>query len=118
MNNLLQDVRFAFRQLGRSPAFTFTAIAILTLAIAANVIVFGVFQALILRPLDLPEAERVMQLARTSQTYPLFSYPEVRDVRDNNTVFSSVAAYIMLGFAASQVRRALLVDPAQLLREE
>ena len=54
MNNLLQDLRFAFRQLRRSPAFAFTGITILTLAIAANVIVFGVLQALILRPLDLP----------------------------------------------------------------
>jgi len=108
MNNLLQDLRFAFRQLSRSPAFAFTGITILTLAIAANVIVFGVFQALILRPLDLPEADRVMQLGRTSQTYPLLSYPEVRDVRDNNTVFSSVAAYIMLsvGLEVDNVSRA------------
>jgi predicted permease len=96
MNNLLQDLRFAFRQLHRSPAFAFTGITILTLAIAANVIVFGVLQALILRPLNLPHPDRVMQLARTSQDYPVFSYPEVRDVRDDNTVFSSVAAHIML----------------------
>jgi predicted permease len=96
MNNLLQDVRFAFRQLRRSPAFAFTGITVLTLAIAANVIVFGVLQALILRPLELPQPDRVMQLARTSQAYPVFSYPEVRDVRDNNSVFSSVAAYTML----------------------
>lgn len=96
MNNLVQDLRFAFRQLRRSPAFAFTGITILTLAIAANVIVFGVLQALILRPLELPQPDRVMQLGRTSQTYPVFSYPEVRDVRDDNTVFSNVAAYIML----------------------
>ncbi len=96
MNNLLQDVRFAFRQLRRSPAFAFTGITILTLAIAANVIVFGGLQALILRPVELPQPDRVMQLARTSQTYPVFSYPEVRDVRDKNSVFSSVAAYTML----------------------
>jgi predicted permease len=96
MNNLLQDLRFAFRQLRRSPAFAFTGITILTLAIAANVIVFGVLQGLILRPLELPQPDRVMQLGRTSQTYPVFSYPEVRDVRDDNTVFSNVAAYIML----------------------
>jgi predicted permease len=107
MNILLQDLRFAFRQLSRSPAFAFTGIGILTLAIAANVIVFGVLQALIWRPLDLPKADRVMQLARTSQVYPVFGYPEVRDVRDNNTVFSSVAAYIMLplGLEVNKVSR-------------
>jgi predicted permease len=108
MKNLLQDLRFALRQLGRSPAFAFTAVAILTLAIAANVIVFGVFQALILRPLDLPKADQVMQLGRTCQTYPIFGYPEVRDVRDNNTVFSNVAAYVMLavGLEVDKVSRA------------
>ena len=106
MNNLLQDLRFAFRQLRRSPAFAFTGITILTLAIAANVIVFGVLQALILRPLELPQPDRVMQLGRTSQTYPVFSYPEVRDVRDDNTV-SNVAAYIMLslGLEVDKVSR-------------
>ena len=107
MNNMLQDLRFAFRQLRRSPAFAFTGITILTLAIAANVIVFGVLQALIFRPLELPQPDRVMQLARTSQVYPVFSYPEVRDVRDNNTVFSNVAAYLMhpLGLEVDKVSR-------------
>ena len=70
----------------------FTAVLTLALGIAANVIVFGVLQALILRPIDVPHADRVMTLARIDQTYPIFSYPEVRDVRDGNTVFSAVAA--------------------------
>ncbi|MGH9682267.1 MAG: ABC transporter permease [Candidatus Acidiferrales bacterium] len=93
MTNLLQDLRFALRQIRRSPGFAATAILTLALGIAANVIVFGVVQALILRPLDVPHADRVMTLARTSQTYPIFSYPEIRDVRDDNTVFSAVAAF-------------------------
>jgi predicted permease len=90
--NLLQDLRFAFRQLRQAPGFTFTAVLILTLGIAANVIVFGALQGLILRPLNVPHPDQVMQLARESNTYPVFSYPEVRDVRDNNTVFSAVGA--------------------------
>src|SRR5471030_2472722 len=75
--------------------FTFALTAVLTLAlgIAANVIVFGVLQALVLRPLDVPHADRVMTLARTDQTYPIFAWPEVRDVRDGNMVFSAVAAW-------------------------
>jgi predicted permease len=39
-----------------------------------------------------------MTLARTDQVYPIFSYPEVRDVRDGNTVFSAVAAYTTQSF--------------------
>jgi predicted permease len=68
------------------------------LGIAANVIVFGVVQALILRPIDVPHADQVMTLGRTDQNYPIFSYPEVRDIRDGNTVFSAVAAFSIDSF--------------------
>jgi len=44
MNNLLQDLRFALRHLRRSPGFAVTAVLILALGIAANVIVFGVLE--------------------------------------------------------------------------
>jgi predicted permease len=93
MTNLLQDLRFALRQMRRSPGFAFTSVLTLALGIAANVIVFAVVQALILRPVDVPHGDHVMTLGRTDQAYPIFSYPEVRDVRDGNTVFSSVAAF-------------------------
>ena len=98
MKDLFQDLRFAFRQMRRSPGFALTAIITLALGIAANVIVFGVLQALILRPLDVPNPTRVMTLAHVHQSYPAFSYPEVTDVRDWNTVFSSVAAWTALNF--------------------
>jgi predicted permease len=98
LKNLLQDLRFALRQMRRSPGFALTAMLTLALGIAANVIVFGILQALILRPIDVPHADRVMTLARINQTYPIFSYPEVRDVRDGNTVFSAVAAHTIQSF--------------------
>jgi predicted permease len=82
----------------RSPGFALTAVLTLTLGITANVIVFGVLQALILRPIDVPHADRVMTLAHKDQPYPFFSYPEVRGVRDGNTVFSAVAAYMIQNF--------------------
>jgi predicted permease len=97
MTSLLQDLRFALRQMRRSPGFALTAAFTLALAIAANVIVLGVLQA-ILRPIDVPHAERVMTLARKHQTYPFFSYPEVRDVRDGNSVFSAVSAMMIQNF--------------------
>jgi predicted permease len=93
MTTVLQDLRFALRQMRRSPGFALTAIFTLALGIAANVIVFGVLQALILRPIDVPDAGRVMTLAHSNEAYPIFSYPEVRDVRDGNSVFSAVAAW-------------------------
>jgi predicted permease len=98
MTNLPQDLRFALRQMQRSPGFALTAVFTLALGIAANVIVFGVLQALLLRPLDVPHPDRVMTLARTDQNYPIFAYPEVRDVRDGNTVFSAIAPWVVQNF--------------------
>jgi predicted permease len=98
MTTLLQDLRFALRQMRRSPGFALAAVFTLALAITANVVVFGVLQALILRPIDVPNAEKVMTLARKDQPYPFFSYPEVRDVRDGNSVFSAVAAVMIENF--------------------
>ncbi|MGA7126759.1 MAG: ABC transporter permease, partial [Chthoniobacterales bacterium] len=107
--NLLQDIRFALRQLRHSPGFALTAVVILSLGIAANVIVFGVLQGLILRPLNVPGPDRVMQLVRESNAYPVFSYPEIRDVRDNNTVFSGVGAVSIynVGLEADGISRAV-----------
>jgi len=98
MTSVLQDLRFALRQMRRSPGFALTAVFTLALAITANVIVFGVLQALLLRPIDVPHAEKVMTLAHKNDPYPFFSYPEVRDVRDGNTVFSAVAADMIDNF--------------------
>ena len=91
LEQLQQDVRFALRTLRKNPGFALTAVIILALGIAANVIVFGVLQGLDLRPLDVPHADRVMTL-QPKNGGPFLAYPEVRDVRDDNTVFSAVAA--------------------------
>lgn len=106
LDSLLQDLRFALRQMRRSPGFALTAVLILALGIAANVIVFGVLQALVLRQLDVPHADRVMTL-QPKGGGPLLAYPEVRDVRDDNTVFSAVAAFTVgdFGFEANGVTR-------------
>jgi predicted permease len=92
LDSLLQELRFALRQLRRSPGFALTAVVILALGIAANVIVFGVLQALVVRQLDVPHADRVLTL-QPKDGGPFVSNPEMRDVRDGNTVFSAVAAY-------------------------
>jgi hypothetical protein len=75
LDSLLQDFRFALRQLRRSPGFALTAVLILALGIAANVIVFGVLQALVLRQLDVPHADRVMTL-QPKDGGPFVSNPE------------------------------------------
>jgi predicted permease len=106
--NLLQDLRFALRQLRRSPGFAITAIFTVALGIAANVIVFGVVQGMILRPLDVPHPDRMMTL-EPKDGQPIFTYPAVRDVRDGNSAFSGVAAdsIISFGLEANGVARSV-----------
>jgi hypothetical protein len=85
MTTLLKDLQFALRQMRGSPGFAVTAVLILALGIAANVNVFGVLQAMILQPLNVPHADRVITFAPHESGNPAFSYPEVRDVRDEST---------------------------------
>jgi predicted permease len=88
-----RDVRYAVRQLWRSPGFALTAILTLALGIGANVVVFGVLNALILRPLDLPHVERLLQVEQQHPGYITQSYPDYVDFRTRNSTFTDLAAF-------------------------
>jgi len=92
MTILLQDLRFALRLLRKSPGFTFAAVATLALAIGANAVVFGIMDALILRPLHVPQAETLY--GTEYGDYSGFqSYPNYIDLRDRNRSFEDLAAF-------------------------
>lgn len=94
IENLLKDVRFSLRLLRKSPGFTFIAVITLALGIGANAVVFSVASALILRPLDVPQAESLYQLFRgKDKAGDEFSYPDYRDLRDRNRSFDNLVAY-------------------------
>jgi predicted permease len=93
LEGLWRDVRYALRQLRCSPGFALTAILTLALGIGANVVVFGVLNALLLRPLDLHGADRLFQIVHRQQGYPTQSYPDYMDYRSRNTAFRDLAAY-------------------------
>ena len=93
IEDLLQDLRFALRMLRKSPSFAAVAIVTLALGIGANAVVFGVLNALILRPLNVPQPESLYELERASDKVGTESYPNYLDLRDRNRTFDGLAAF-------------------------
>jgi predicted permease len=93
IETLVRDVSFALRMLRKSPGFTAVAVGTLALAIGANAVVFGVLNALILRPLNVPQAETLYLIERGSDRSASQSYPDYLDLRDRNRSFQSLAAF-------------------------
>lgn len=92
---MFTDLKFAIRQLVKSPGFTLTAIVTLALGIGANAIVFSVLNAVVLHPLNLPNSQSLVMVQRFK--YPSQSYPDYRDLRDRNRSFESMIAYNIIG---------------------
>ncbi|MGD0366391.1 MAG: ADOP family duplicated permease [Acidobacteriaceae bacterium] len=90
LETLQQDVRFSLRTLRKSPGFTFAAIATLALAIGANAVVFGIMDALVLRPVNVPQPESLWAIEHFE------SYPNYVDLRDRNRSFDGLAAWKMV----------------------
>jgi predicted permease len=97
MNTLLQDLRYALRQLRKSPGFTLTAIIVLALAIGGNTAIFTVVREMLFSPRPYPNEAQVVQLytqgRKDRNSFRMFSYPTYRDIREQNTVFSGVLAH-------------------------
>jgi predicted permease len=94
---LMQDTRFAGRLLRKSPGFTAAAILTLALGIGANAVVFSVLNALILRPLNVPQEQSLYGIERASDKLGAESYPNYLDLRDRNRSFDDLAAYNITG---------------------
>ncbi len=89
----MNNFRFAFRQLLKSPGFTFVAVVTLALGIGANTAIFSVINAVLLRPLPFPEAERIVYLNESDSTQPSISISwfDFLDWQRENTVFEQLA---------------------------
>src|SRR5205823_87658 len=105
MKDLLMDVRYVLRMLWKSPAFTLVALVTLMLSIGANVVVFGVVNAVLLHPLDVSDPQNLYQLRLkpwTSFKLLTTSYPAYEDLRRRNSTFSGMAGFD--GFAEATLR--------------
>jgi putative ABC transport system permease protein len=97
MNSLLQDLRFGLRMLIKNPIFTLVAVVTLALGIGANTAIFSVVDAVLLRPLPYPEANRLVFLWSTmnSQGVPASgsALPDYYVWRDQSRVFDGLAGF-------------------------
>jgi putative ABC transport system permease protein len=102
MNGLLQDLRYAVRQLRKSPGFAAVAIVTLALGIGANTAIFSLLDQALLRTLPVKDVDRLVilkyegsntgRLESRADGHFYFSYPMYRDLRDRNSVFSGLLA--------------------------
>ena len=94
MKTLLQDVRYALRQLRRSPGFTLTAVAMLALGIGASSAIFCLMDSLWLHPMRVPDPGELVRVFSTTPQDPEgdFSYSEYRTLAERTTALKGVVA--------------------------
>jgi predicted permease len=93
MQTLWQDLRYAIRTFIKAPGFTLIAVLSIALGIAANTSIFTLVNAVLFKPMPVPHPEQLAALYTTepNSRYPgQFSYPDYRDYRDHNEVFSDL----------------------------
>ena len=106
MNGLLQDLRYAVRQLRKRPAFFSVVVLTLGLGIGANTAIFSMVDWLVLRSLPIKDPQQIHFLAFTrpgANSEIQFSYPEFADIQKQTTdVFSGITPFIFGGLAGEQ----------------
>ena len=94
---MIQDFKFAVRQLFKSPGFTIAAVIVLALGIGANTAVFSLVHTLFFAQPAYAKPTELVQVfsqdKKNPKTYRAFSYPTYRDIKEQNTVFTDAMAY-------------------------
>jgi predicted permease len=105
MEILWQDLRYGWRTLRRSPAFTIVAVLTLAIGIGANAAIFSVVNAVLLRPLPFPDSRRIVWIWETDENRNVHrgtaSPAEFLDWRDRNHVFEELSAWRQLFFTVT-----------------
>lgn len=101
MARIVQDLRFAARTLAKRPAFTLAAVLTLGLGIGANTAIFTLVDSVLLEALPFESPDRLFSVLRTHPTAPYtrFSYPDLRDLREQSGSLAEVAGFADAGWA-------------------
>ncbi len=119
LEGILADIRYSLRTLLRQPAFVAVAVFSLALAIGANTAIFSFADAVLLRPVPVPDPSGLFDVTYTTPDDPFegISFPDYRDVRDRSRSFTGLAAYRVTTVAAAtnpaapaRIRFAVLVS--------
>ena len=115
MKSFLQDLRYGFRQLRNNRGFAITAIVTLSLGIGASGAIFALMDAALIKPLPYKAPRRLVNLYESIPLGPRFhlSYPDYRDWKRLNTVFSSLDVYESNAFSLTTPDGAQLADGAR-----
>jgi predicted permease len=96
---LRRDLRYALRKLTRSPGFTASAVLTIALGIGANTAVFSLVDEILLRPIPVPDADRltaVYSYDKTTASYLSTSYPDYEDLKLRSKSLEALAAYVRI----------------------
>ncbi len=104
METLLQDLRFGFRRLLKSPGFALVAILSLALGIGANTAIFSLVNLVLFRPLPVANPEQVVAVSAVGKDSAMaaHSYPNYVDLRDRSDLLSGLLAYRFVAMSLSR----------------
>lgn len=102
METIIQDLRYSFRSLRKSPAFTAAALIVLALGIGTNSVIFTIVNAVLLRPLPLNDQDRIVYLwgnsLKESNDHNSVSVPDLEDWKSQSQSFEAISGYAYRAF--------------------
>jgi len=118
IDNAIQDLRYGVRVLAKAPGFTAVAVLTLALGIGANTAIFSVIDAVLLKPLNLPDPDRIVQLmlfvtgrnANTASLLEFNIYRERREIFDQIAAYDTVKGINLTGIDPPEQLRRMLVS--------
>src|SRR5215468_4903044 len=95
MGIFLQDLRYGFRTLLKTPGFTLIAILALALGIGANTAMFSIVNGVLLRPIPYPQPQQLLKLYTSAREFrnASVSYPNYLDWQQRSQSFEAMGAY-------------------------